>query len=165
MLHVHGYGHEMEGRRRGSPQGSFRRLSEASKRLPEASQKLPKASGSFPEASESFRKLPGGFRKLPKASLRLPEASQRLPEAHQEKVLHVDMGFFPNIMFGKKSHVDMRFSHVNMGFFSEHDVGTLSHTRTALIFGFCSRQTLDHLVLGVLLSLRHLLRPQTSSSP
>jgi hypothetical protein len=31
---------------------------------------------------------------------------------HQEKVLHVDMGFFPDIMLGKKSHVDMRFSHV-----------------------------------------------------
>jgi hypothetical protein len=26
---------------------------------------------------------------------------------HQEKVLHVDMGFFQNAMFGKKSHVDM----------------------------------------------------------
>jgi hypothetical protein len=55
--------------------------------------------------------------------------STSLP-THQEKVLHVDMGFSPNIMFGKKSHIDMRFchvdmrkSHVNMGFFSEHDVG------------------------------------------
>jgi hypothetical protein len=28
---------------------------------------------------------------------------------HQEKVLHVDMGFFQNAMLGKKSHVDMRF--------------------------------------------------------
>jgi hypothetical protein len=37
--------------------------------------------------------------------------------AHQEKVLHVDMGFFQNAMLGKKSHVDMGKSHVNMGFF------------------------------------------------
>jgi len=36
---------------------------------------------------------------------------------HQEKVLHVDMGFFQNAMLGKKSHVDMGKSHVNMGFF------------------------------------------------
>jgi hypothetical protein len=34
---------------------------------------------------------------------------------HQEKVLHVDMGFFQNAMLGKKSHVDMGKSHVNMG--------------------------------------------------
>ena len=33
---------------------------------------------------------------------------------HQEKVLHVDMGFFQNAMLGKKSHVDMGKSHVNM---------------------------------------------------
>jgi len=38
-------------------------------------------------------------------------------EIHQEKVLHVDMGFFQNAMLGKKSHVDMGKSHVNMGFF------------------------------------------------
>jgi hypothetical protein len=30
--------------------------------------------------------------------------------------------FFPNMMLGKKSHVDMRFSHLNMGFFSEHEI-------------------------------------------
>ncbi len=36
---------------------------------------------------------------------------------HQEKVLHVDMGFFQNAMLGKKSHVDMGKSHVNMRFF------------------------------------------------
>jgi hypothetical protein len=44
-------------------------------------------------------------------------------------------------MFGKKSHVDMRFSHVNMtkshvnmGFFSEHDVGGKSHVNMQHLF-------------------------------
>ena len=52
-------------------------------------------------------------------------------------MLHVDMGFFPNIMLGmstwdffpnimfrKKSHVDfdMQKFHVNMQFFSEHEI-------------------------------------------
>jgi len=46
---------------------------------------------------------------------------------HQEKVLHVDMGFFPNIMLGKKSHVDMGKSHVNMGFFPNIMFGKKSH--------------------------------------
>ena len=31
--------------------------------------------------------------------------------------------FFPNMMLGKKSHVDMRFPRSKMGFFSQHDVG------------------------------------------
>ena len=44
------------------------------------------------------------------------------------------MGFFPNIMFGKKSHVDMRFSHVNMGFFSQHGILKKSHVNMEHLF-------------------------------
>jgi hypothetical protein len=44
-----------------------------------------------------------------------------VPASHQEKVLHVDVGFFPNIMFGKISCQHGK-SHVNMGIFSEHHV-------------------------------------------
>ena len=48
---------------------------------------------------------------------RVPSARASAADAgHQEKVLHVDMGFFQNAMLGKKSHVDMGKSHVNMGF-------------------------------------------------
>jgi hypothetical protein len=37
--------------------------------------------------------------------------------SHQEKVLHVDLGFFQNGYFSKCG-----FSHVNMGFFSQHGI-------------------------------------------
>jgi len=42
--------------------------------------------------------------------------------------------FFPNMMLGKKSHVDVGKSHVNMGFFSEHDVGKKSHVNMEHLF-------------------------------
>jgi hypothetical protein len=46
---------------------------------------------------------------------------------HQEKVLHVDMRFFPNMHVGKKSHVDMKFLHVDIRFFSNMHVQKKSH--------------------------------------
>jgi hypothetical protein len=61
-------------------------------------------------------------------------------------VLHVDMGFFPNIHVRKKSHVDMRQSHVdmkkphvNMRFFPNMNFRKKSHVDMMMMMSFiCS---------------------------
>jgi len=49
---------------------------------------------------------------------------------HQEKVLHVDMRFFPIMHVGQKSHVDINVLHVDMRFFSEYACPEKNRTLT-----------------------------------